>query len=357
MSPVRPVRTHPADAPCREKDHDVTWLYGPLQTGAAQPLDADATLPASQLSLSRTNSFASKKPILKKRSLSELMLQRSLTSSTLMKQATDALHAQQPERRLRDRPVLGTRALSDLVTSYRTGMPRLHPLKPSTPASVFTSPSGLQTPCTTRHIHFNNMVEQCIAINKAGDDRDDDDGVMDLDSSDDDLLTMSSIPNAKLSFSNRSTPRNSFSSESKTIAMLPSTTLNYRGDTPDPVEQRAKQTGSFWNVGPRIAASPSQETLKPGTPSANFLLDDEDDDVDLTWQPAAGRRHSIYVHDEDDPNDAPNGGMRRTLSGMFVPYEADDDGITATGLVGKVVDTVNTARDIAHVIWNVGWRR
>jgi hypothetical protein len=26
------------------------------------------------------------------------------------------------------------------------------------------------------------------------------------------------------------------------------------------------------------------------------------------------------------------------------------------GLFGKITDTVNTAKDIAHVIWNVGWR-
>jgi hypothetical protein len=26
------------------------------------------------------------------------------------------------------------------------------------------------------------------------------------------------------------------------------------------------------------------------------------------------------------------------------------------GLFGKAVDTVNTAKDIAYVIWNVGWR-
>ena len=43
---------------------------------------------------------------------------------------------------------------------------------------------------------------------------------------------------------------------------------------------------------------------------------------------------------------------------MFMPYdEHDDDDLMAAGLLGKVVDTVNTAKDIAHVIWNVGWRR
>jgi hypothetical protein len=41
---------------------------------------------------------------------------------------------------------------------------------------------------------------------------------------------------------------------------------------------------------------------------------------------------------------------------MFMPYEEDEDEVVAAGLFGQVVDTVNTARGIAHVICNVGWR-
>ena len=39
-------------------------------------------------------------------------------------------------------------------------------------------------------------------------------------------------------------------------------------------------------------------------------------------------------------------------------YRAIPDVSTAVseGLFGKITDTVNTAKDIAHVIWNVGWR-
>jgi len=44
---------------------------------------------------------------------------------------------------------------------------------------------------------------------------------------------------------------------------------------------------------------------------------------------------------------------------MFMPYEEDEDDIMASelGLLGKVNETINTAKDIAHVIWNVGWRK
>ncbi|KAL8901050.1 MAG: hypothetical protein Q9207_005399 [Kuettlingeria erythrocarpa] len=336
------------------KDHDVTWLYGPLQTDVGKPLNLEPG-PATN-GLSRSNSFASKKPILKKRSLSELMLQRSISSSTLIQQATDALQAQQRVHRLRDRPVLGERTLSDFVTSS-------HPETPSTPSiegeastQPSTSTSGLHTPCTKRHIHFNNKVEQCIAINDGGRGRCRYGKVFREDSeSDDDMLTMKTVANKP------STPRNSFTNESKTIAMLPSTTLKYRGDTPDPIKQQEKNDG-LWNKGFRIPQSPSQETIKPAGSSSNFLLDDEDDELDTNWQPSPGRRDSILLHRassysssavDEDPEE--RNGLRRTPSGMFMPYDDDDDSIN-TGILGKVIDTVNTAKDIAHVIWNVGWR-
>ena len=353
----------------RMKDHDVTWLYGPLQTGNIEALNLDITPPASLLS--RSNSFASKKPILKKRSLSEVMLQRSLSSSTLMKQATDALRAQQPGKRLLDRPMLGDRALSDFGTlsGQETPLTRSTTNTSSTEHSASISTSGAQTPCTKRHIHFNNEVEQCIAINKEIDDRperyiaihDEEE-----DSSEDDMLVMRPVKNATKAKirSAPSTPRNSFSSDSKTIAMLPSTTLNYRGDSPDPTEQKPKQKDRYMRGSSNLSPSPSQQTLRPSSPSTNFLLDDEDEDADINWQPPAsnGRRDSLYARHgiqldtSDEDADAEHSGLRRTPSGMFMPYEEDDD-VGNAGLLGRVVDTVNTAKDIAHVIWNVGWHR
>lgn len=353
------------------KDHDVTWLYGPLQTGNVKAFNLNLTPPASRLS--RSNSFASKKPILKKRSLSEVMLQRSLSSSTLMKQATDAVRAQQPRKRLHDRPMLGDSASSDFGTSSNTETPltRSTTDTSSTELSASFSTSGVQTPCTKRHIHFNNKVEQCIAINKEVDDRrgyykavhDD----SDEDSSEDDMLVMRPVKNATKAKirSAPSTPRNSFSSESKTIAMLPSTTLNYRGDTPEPAEQKSKQKENFWKKGSNLSPSPSQQTLRR-SPSSNFLLDDEDEDADINWQPSASGerrdglypRHGIHLDPSDLDAEAEHSGLRRTPSGMFMPYEDEyEDDVGNTGLLGRVVDTVNTAKDIAHVIWNVGWHR
>ena len=347
----------------RMKDHDVTWLYGPLKTGKTRPLRINRTSPASQVS--RSNSFGSKKPILKKRTLSEIMLQRSLSSSTLMKQATDALRAQEPGQTLHGRPILGERTLSEYVTSSEFGVPLAKSMtNPSTDAS--DSSSGIQTPCTKRHIHFNNKVEQCIAIDKEAVEHPHYFSAIhdDEDSSEDDMLIMQPVNHTTKSRigSNQSTPRNSFSDESKTIAMLPSTTLNYRGDTPEPGEQQAKQREKAWKGGSKLSPSPSQQTLRPS--SSNFLLDDEDEDADMDWQPdmANGRRDSLFprgglrIGAEEEDDDTEHSGLRRTSSGMFMPYEDEDDP-GGEGIFGKVIDTVNTARDIAHVIWNVGWHR
>lgn len=280
-----------------------------------------------------------------------------------MKRATDALRAQQPGKRLRERPMLSDRALSDFTSSSNSTTPPSDSAATSSKApSVATS--GQQTPCTKKHIHFNNKVEQCIAINSGRDDCGDSYcAVYDGDSSEDELLTMKPIENPKANLSSRGTPPGSFSYENKTIAMLPSTTLNYRGDTPDPAEQKARQKTGFWNQSSKLNHSSSQETIRPANMSSNFLLDDEDDELDTNWQPSAGRRNGTYpgyaergtpMYDSDEEE---RSGLRRTPSGMFMPYEEDEDDVETAGILGKVVDTVNTAKDIAHVIWNVGWRR
>jgi len=359
----------------RLKDCDVTWLYGPLQTGSDKALRvrSPSTSPFNSSRISKSNSFLlHKKPILKKRSMSEIMLQKSLSSSSLLKQAAAAIQAQQSQGM--NRPVIG-RATSDFPSLYSSR--RLsRDNHPSVLSSVTSS--GLESPFQgeRKHIHFNESVEQCIAIDMKGDDDEEPQhAIYDDSDSDDDggLLLMKrsnsgrTLPPLKRSF----TPKPNSSVESKTIAMLPSTTLKYREDSPEPQETAMKHSSSFWN-GSKLSPSPSQETLRPSKPSRRMLLgdEDEDNDADADWQPSGSirnRKDSITVIQDRHSNLTPSGsssslngepsGMRRTPSGMFMPYEEDEDDVVSDGLFGKVVDTVNTAKDIAHVIWNVGWRR
>lgn len=242
------------------------------------------------------------------------------------------------------------------------------------------SSSGLQSPSERRHIHFNNEVEQCIAVDSKEDEEaeegrparpvSDNEEVNDDDDDDDDdegVVMMKQV-SSKANPSNRSTPRNSFGAESKTIKPLPSTTLKYRGDTPEPNEaQQLRGMNGFWPSKTLLSPSPSQETLRPSKTHANFLLDDDEEDIDVQWQPTSYNNQASSYHDHssfqhlgphsEDGYD-PGPGMRRTPSGMFMPYDEDDEEAAMnSSLFGRVVDTVNTAKDIAHVIWNVGWRR
>jgi hypothetical protein len=319
-----------------------------------------------------------KKPILKKRSMSEAMLQRSLSTSSLVAEAAEMAQKQrtptaQLERR-KPRPIIG-RKTSDLPTASSL-MSRTTSREPT---DYFTSrsTSGLHTPFDgeKKHIRFDDKVEQCIAIETKDGDDDEDDfnhnpwaSQNDEDSSSDEGVVM-----MKRSRKNRRRPLSRTSSKTnvttvkatnKTIEKLPSTTLKYRTDSPDVTEQQQSHSLGFWRSS-RLSPSPSQETLRPSHPSSNFLLPEDDDDeeyfnpsgafgVQRPATPTASDPHSLRNRHLDIPSES--GGLRRTASGMIAPFEDTDDEPQRGGILGSVVDTVNTARDIAHVIWNVGWK-
>lgn len=326
------------------KDCDVTWLYGPLQTDSKRPPISNTTPSSSRLS--SANSFLDRKSILKKKTASEAILQRSLSQHTLLKHAGAILQAQKAEH-TRGQPnfdiSLGRRS------DYSFGS-----------TGTNSTSSGLVSPSEKRHIHFNNEVVQCIAVEaKDGEDDDDDPSLFHFDQEDDDesddgVVMMKQFP-SKAPISSRSTPRNSFSSESKTIAPLPSTTLKYRGDTPEPPQHSRSSPTTTGELSP----SPSVETLRPPRPEANFLLDDEENDLDPDWQPDragydSSRDRPWFVNPEDE-DELENGDLHFPSSDMF--FSSEEGESQYTGLFGRIADTINTARDIAHVIWNVGWRR
>ncbi|KAK4101704.1 hypothetical protein N658DRAFT_52139 [Parathielavia hyrcaniae] len=352
------------------KDHDVTWLYGPLQTGASS--FNHTTSSSDSARLSKSNSFVNKKPILKKRSMSEIMLQRSLSTSSLVKQAAAAVQAQQKGvlKRTFRRPGL-ERANTDFMTFPFSSRGVSHggtSLFPSARSSGLVSPNSGR-----KHIHFNEQVSQCIAVDVKGEDDEDDEAAMESyggdSDSDDGAIMMKQTQSKK----RRPVLKKSYSSsgsESKTIAMLPSTTLKYREDTPEPTETAMKHSTSGGIRSPLLSPSSSQETLRPSKKSGKiFFAGDEDEDEDdededkIDIRPGAFpaaqrgeggsglRRSASSASLTADP-----AGMRRTSSGMFMPAEELLPANPDDGLVGRMLTTVNTARDIAHVIWNVGWR-
>ncbi|EEA22289.1 protein phosphatase regulator [Talaromyces marneffei ATCC 18224] len=387
------------------KDCDVTWLYGPLQTDFKE-----RQKPPPPSGLSSSNSFLDRKSILKKKTASEAILQRSLSQHTLLKHAGAILQAQKAGNYSRGKPAF-ERTTSD------TGVPFARILDyPCTSSSTYCTPlelvsSGLVSPSEKRHIHFNNEVVQCIAVeakdyeehdvdpslfflgeefdneyheygdeddhhhhryyNNYNDDNDDD------TESDEGIVMMKQVSSrtspvgtttSSTPVSSRPTPRSSTNGESKTIAPLPPTTLKCRSDTPE-LPWSSSQDDSRTKLSP----TPSIETLRPPRPEANFLLDDEEDEQEsyFNFNTKRSRRHTYdsnnrpwFVNPEDrqelefndGDNDGNTGNLHLTPSGMFMPYEEGEEA-SYTGMFGRIVDTVNTARDIAHVIWNVGWRK
>ena len=320
------------------KDCDVTWLYGPLHVEKRTELYQDQSPPPSRLST--FSSFLNKKPILKKKSASAALLQRSLTEHNLLSRVGEIIRVQQSS------PVHGKsmrRGGSDFsLPSFRTSSVLNTPAETSRQEDSSPSTLGTETPSECKHVLFDETVRQVQAIDSDDDEKEVviEEDISESDEDDDGGLMMAPAR----SRSNRSTPRSSFSDSNKTIAPLPSTTLKYRKDTPEPQEPPKGQPLPWISRG--LHHSASQETLKPSNPSHNFLLDD---DPELNDDPWPQKSH--------DQAELPT-GMRRTPSGMFMPYdENEEEAAMNNTLFGQAVYAVNTFRDIAHVVWNVGWNR
>jgi hypothetical protein len=325
----------------RLKDCDVTWLYGPLQTLSGE-------LSAPSTSIAKLGSSFNKKPILKKRTVLETMLQLSLPASSLPSLAAAAVGAQRgnatPPSQKSDTASMG-RVASGYITSPFSWRPVR---RDDGNEFLSVSSSGEQSPLTNerKHIHFNNEVEQWIAVTIDSDDDEDGRETYTIggdsdgdDSSPDDEFLMtkgpsgSKVPNR----SNQSTPQTSFGPESSTIAILPSTTLKYLEDAPE-LNEPTKGQGSR-----RISLPLSQETSE----ISKILPDNQYKMVELSWKPSSAfGKHKDSISASHDT-------LQLNTSWQMNGGEAQSD-LRRTRF-RQVVDAVNATKDIAYAIWNVGW--
>ena len=407
------------------KDCDVTWLYGPLQSENKSLAKAEPVSPAvsepelHSRRMSRSASFnAPSKPILKKRSHSEVML-TSLSGRTPGTLISRAAQVVQDERRReleeaelkeeqRKHPLTPTHVLRSQQRLRRKGSADLTALYRDSPESPFnvtqtviapvrtdyfgqghwtSSSSGGQTPSASKHIHFNDRVEQCIAVEV----KDEDDTVAiddDDDESDDDggLYMMKSKP----------VPRHDPHS---TIAKLPATTLR-PGD--EPVREPSHVAYSFPPSRASTAVSHDDSTIPdppgffyeegggfsssaspPEFPPHDYILDKEAEEETLDDfsfdHPFAAQSHAENI--SSNPSSAPTSTSssrrsstldleeesqrRSSVAAIPIPSsnrtrehsasilgEDDDEGI---GIVGLAADAISTAKDIVGVLWNAGW--
>jgi hypothetical protein len=342
------------------KDCDVTWLYGPLQTNRSMMQSTISTSPPPSR-LSHSSSFISKKPILKKKSASAAILERSRSQHSLLQRASEIIQIQQSSP-AHGRPILRRGNSEFVLPRYPNSSVVTTPAEHDTPGFSGARSSfafaDAPTPSECKHVLFDEEVRQVQAIDSEDDDKpDEEDETCFEDDEDEDCGLMMAPTLRSGGSSHRATPRGSFSNESKTIVPLPSTTLKYRTDTPEPQELPNGLAG-LWPNGRKLSPSPSQETLRPPRPHQNFLIDDDPEVMDGPWQPHSSLEGHRSPYEDDEDEDGPHPHMRRTESGMFMPYdENEEEAVMNSTLFGQAVYAVNTFKDIAHVIWNVGWNR
>ncbi|KAK9476026.1 hypothetical protein V1514DRAFT_370007 [Lipomyces japonicus] len=283
------------------KDYDVTWLYGPLAIRPSRKfLESTHNSPTSNEVRVNLPSppvraqLSAKKPILKKRSMSEVMLSRSISSSNLLKQAAASVKAQQHLRAPGTNPTTSQYSSTPMpYAAEESHDPRLRSSSivarsyAASNANFSDRLSGEKRqdkPVSTKHIHFNNRVEQCIALEA----KDDDDynfnsysvsasssAASTDDEGEDEPGLFFMVRSASGSFQRPA----SIEPHTHTIAKLPSTTLKYVSDSPE--DHRSASFSSSSNLS-RL-------------PSAYFSMgqddddDDENDDGDIE-----------DVHDEND---------------------------------------------------------
>ena len=183
-----------------------------------------------------------------------------------------------------------------------------------------------------KHIRFDDVVEQVVAVD-AREPRFDDMSEPDFDDFDDrqDNPLLEDSSDERLITKRRKqglTAKGNVdrtNSSSKMIETRPATTLKYRVESPNMMDERYHVFGKNWSAG-RSSPPPSQETLRPIRPSRDFLLteDEEDDDVDeiaSAWALPARKQHSPFSAWEPAAPES----MGRTESRMIVPATDDEN--------------------------------
>jgi hypothetical protein len=243
--------------------------------------------------------------------------------------------------------------------------------------------SGGQTPSASKHIHFNDRVEQCIAVDSnvpdeeedttAVDDHDDD------ESEDEGLFMMKS----------KSIPAKQ---EPHTIAKLPATTLR-PGDEPihEPPQvkfnlqspSRGSQEdlntldhpGFYYEEGGGFSTSMSPPQFPPRAIPIHHHEEIDDFSFDHPFAPqsisenipslntstqtstTSSRRSSILDFEEESQRRASVAAIpiptTRTMNRSLMGEDEEDE--EAMGIVGLAADAISTAKDLVGVLWNAGW--
>jgi hypothetical protein len=125
--------------------------------------------------MAKLDSPLNKKPILKKQTLLETMLQLPLSASSLPSPAAAAV-ARSTKQRYTTLARVRSASIGRVASGYITSPFSLRPVRRGDGNEFLSvSSSGEQSPVTNerKHIHFNNEVEQWIAVTIDSDDDED----------------------------------------------------------------------------------------------------------------------------------------------------------------------------------------
>jgi len=235
----------------------VTWLYGPFQTS----LNNENSNSDSTASLEYCSS--SIKPILKKLSLSQQMLQASLSSASLRKDSAGQAKTLLPRRN----------SLS-WNNSFASSKDSSLPYRMNQPRSSSGSSSPDQASWASKNVRFHEVVGQCIALPISGENEIID---HDLSESDEDVVMMRrpAKPDVKKALPENKTHESPLP---QTISKLPDASLKCSEKENDAEKEE---------IGLGIWQGPT--VLTPGAPWRDeFSVEEEEvetDDEEEQWKP------------------------------------------------------------------------
>jgi hypothetical protein len=243
------------------------------------------------------------------------------------------------------------------VTTNQNGLP---PRTDYFGGNWISSASGGQTPSASKHIHFNELVQQCIVVNVKDDE---DSAAIDSNESEDEALFMKSRHSPKV--------------EHSTIARLPATILR-PGD--DPIgetmqitfdlgstrEDTSETSGFYYEEGGGFSSTSSPPEFPPRfneDPIEEFHFETVESTSDNIASNTTSTSSSPQSSDFDLEEES---AKRASVSAIPIPIvrsasqrdrggimgEEDDEG---TGIVGLAADAISTAKDLVGVLWNAGW--
>lgn len=278
------------------KDRDVTWLYGPFQTVAKE-------LDLCYSSGTHVSNVDKIRPILKKRTLSEMLLQRSLSASSMVKEApsttSTALKSQDLSQDVEVRPLPLSRDFKKTVRFASTGA---------------LSDQDFSTPA--KNVRFHHEVEQFIAVGDEHLNESENENENENENELEDCLTMyySKTEPAKVKLYNRTPslpsscnqkPSEDHETPVKIVSPLPATTLKdakddkvVRGTTPQSIRAANKVAWSpcsyFYD-----ATKGTVQSLEPNAIRAVYDGDDEEEDyIEAFKSPHHHRTSEVTSIDE-----------------------------------------------------------